>query len=151
MARIFDSRERDLKPKRFLPVAVPGGVRSSTCPAPAGPTLKHVLLERVGRSYALLALEAFQPVLLCALARTMPTDWVSLNSLAPAPGPVIAISEPPVPPELYDLYAHGDRLPGRAGATYQLCRPPAWVEIPSATASSAAPPTSGRRGRMTIA
>jgi len=117
-----------------------GGPHAETCPARAG-----------RKAYALLDLEAFQPVLLCALARTMPTDWVSLNSLAPAPGPVIAISEPPVPPELYDLYAHGDRLPGRAGATYQLCRPPAWVEIPSATASSAAPPTSGRRGRMTIA
>jgi len=50
-------------------------------PEDRGAARDEALLDLVGEVYALLDLEAFQPGLLQALARAIPVDWVSLNSL----------------------------------------------------------------------
>jgi DNA-binding CsgD family transcriptional regulator len=64
------------------------------------------VLDLVGEAYAHLDLESFQEGLLAALERAIPCDWTSLNSLAPGPdGEVVSIARPPVPLELYDVYA----------------------------------------------
>ena len=74
-------------------------------PERRGTSRDEVLLDLVGEVYALLDLEAFQPGLLQALARAVTVDWASLNSLTPEPGHAFGMSVPPVPPEVYDVFA----------------------------------------------
>jgi DNA-binding CsgD family transcriptional regulator len=54
------------------------------------------LLELIGEVQGLLELEELQQGLLVALDRLMPSDWVSINVMGPAPDQIDAVAHPPL-------------------------------------------------------
>ena len=63
------------------------------------------LVELVGEVVGLLDLDEFRPGLLRALLNAVPSEWISLNDLAPDPEHTAVLVQPEFPPEAHALYA----------------------------------------------
>jgi DNA-binding CsgD family transcriptional regulator len=63
------------------------------------------VLNLVGEISGLLELDEFRDGLLIALGREVPSDYVSLNHIAPDPGQTWSASAPPVPGEVHESWA----------------------------------------------
>lgn len=76
-------------------------------------SLERRALSLVGDVQGLLELDELRIGLLSALAAAIPSDWVSINDIGPAPDNVIAIVDPPLPASLhaaFGRYAHESPL-----------------------------------------
>jgi DNA-binding CsgD family transcriptional regulator len=72
-----------------------------------------VLLQLIGDTHGLLELDEFRLELLAALARAVPSEWVSLNDIGPDPEDAIVIADPEPPADLIEpflRYAHQNPL-----------------------------------------
>lgn len=64
----------------------------------------RAILALVGEVMGVLELEEFQVALLAALQRAVPSDWVSLNGIAPHPGEHWVVMEPAAPDHLWNRF-----------------------------------------------
>lgn len=90
-------------------------LRAWTMPRDSG-----TLLELIGDVHGVLNLTEFRRGLLHALARAIPSDWVSLNDIGPDPDSTVVIIEPEFPGEDHTLFArlaHQNPLITRFAAT----------------------------------
>jgi DNA-binding CsgD family transcriptional regulator len=62
------------------------------------------LLDLIGDTGSLTEIDDFRLVLLAALQRAVPSDWVAINELGPGPVLIMEIAEPPIPPDLIPLF-----------------------------------------------
>ncbi len=69
-----------------------------------GPEQDRAILTLVGEVMGVLELEEFQVALLTALKRAVPSDWVSLNGIAPNPGDHWVVMEPAAPEHLWNRF-----------------------------------------------
>ena len=77
------------------------------------------LLELIGDTQELLALDEFRPELLRAVRRAVPAEWVSINDIGPDPASIVVLMDPPAP-ELegaFARYAHQNPLVQRMART----------------------------------
>ncbi len=65
----------------------------------------ETLVALLGDVHTHLDLQDFRPALLQALARAVPVDQVSLNSLGSAPGEAVSLSAPAIPANIAERFA----------------------------------------------
>ncbi len=58
----------------------------------------------VGEIYGALEVPQFRRCLLAALARAVPSDWVSLNDIGPDPAELFVVVEPRMTPEEFEIF-----------------------------------------------
>ena len=81
---------------------------------------ERAILSLVGEVMGVLELDEFRVALVHALQRVVPSDWVSINGIAPNPRDHWAVMEPPVPTYLWErfrLFAHQNPLVERLQRT----------------------------------
>jgi DNA-binding CsgD family transcriptional regulator len=62
------------------------------------------VLTMVGEIYGALELPQFRRCLISALARAVPSDWVSLNDIGPDPADLVVVVEPRMTPEEFETF-----------------------------------------------
>lgn len=67
--------------------------------------IEPCLLELVGEIKGLLELEELQDGLLAALDRAVPSDWLSVNLMGPAPGQIRSVVRPPLTESHHAVFA----------------------------------------------
>lgn len=66
--------------------------------------LGTALLQLIGDTQELAELAEFREELLHALERAIPSDWISLNDIGPAPGDVVVVANRTPPSDLLEHY-----------------------------------------------
>jgi DNA-binding CsgD family transcriptional regulator len=66
---------------------------------------ENQLLGLLGEVIGALDIEEFRGVLLDAVRRAVPCEWISLNDLGPEPDSTVVLIEPAFPPAAHALYA----------------------------------------------
>jgi DNA-binding CsgD family transcriptional regulator len=63
------------------------------------------VLDVLGELLGVLDVAEFRLVLLQALRRAVPADWIALNDIGPTPESTVVLIEPEFPPAAHELYA----------------------------------------------